>query len=102
MIPTAYLKGYETARAFDPATADKYIKHTMIGDDELDPVMNELHALSPADLHRFIKAGIEQETDVLRKAPKIMRDFFEKADSYVPPWVDFGSFNPGRRAFILT
>lgn len=97
--PSAYLKNYAMARLYDKATADNYIRHTTIGDPELDPVIEELSSLPPADLHRFVKAGIEQEADVLRTAPKVLRDFFDHADSYVPPWVDFESFKPGMRAF---
>ena len=83
----------------DEAAAENYIRHTTIGDPELDPVMEELSSLPPADLYRFVKAGVEQESDVLRTAPKVLRDFFDKVDSYVPPWVDFESFKPGMRAF---
>ena len=83
----------------DQAAAENYIRHITIGDPELDPIMEELSSLPPADLHRFVKAGIEQESDVLRTAPKVLRDFFDKVDSYVPPWVDFESFKPGMRAF---
>lgn len=97
--PSAYLENYAKALLHDQAAADNYIRHTTIGDPELDPIMEELSSLPPADLHRFVKAGIEQETDVLRTAPKVLRDFFDHVDSYVPPWVDFESFKPGMRAF---
>ena len=33
--------------------------------------------MPPVDLHRFIQAGIEQQPDILRKAPQVLRDFFE-------------------------
>lgn len=99
LIPLAYAEGYASARLYDQATADNYIRHTTIGDPELDPVIEELSSLPPVDLHRFVKAGVEQEVDVLRTAPKVLCDFFDKVDSYVPPWVDFESFKPGMRAF---
>ena len=99
LIPSAYTEGYAKASLHDQAAADNYIRHTTMGDPELDPVMEELSSLPPADLHRFVKAGIEQEGDVLRTAPKVLRDFFDKVDSDVPPWVDFDSFKPGMRAF---
>lgn len=99
MIPSAYIEGYAKARLYDQVGADNYIRHTTIGDPELDPVMEELSSLPQASLHRFVKAGIEQEADVLRAAPKVLRDFFDKVDPYVPPWVDFESFKPGMRAF---
>ncbi len=98
-VPSAYVKGYAKAKAVDPVTADKYIKHTTIGDPELDPVMEEISSLPPGDLHRFTKAGIEQEEEVLRTAPQVLRDFFDKTDRDTPPWLDYNEFEPGQRAF---
>lgn len=83
-IPSAYTNGYAKACLHDQAAADNYIRHTTIGDPELDPVMEELSALSQADLHKFVRAGVEQESDVLRTAPKSLRDFFDKVDSPPP------------------
>ena len=69
-IPSAYVDGYAKARAVDREAADNYILHTTIGDPELDPVMAELAELPPADMHRFIRAGIEQNDEAtLRRAP---------------------------------
>ena len=45
------------------------MKHTTVGDPPLDPVMEESAGLPPQDLHRFIKAGIDEEEDVMRSAP---------------------------------
>ncbi len=97
-ISYAYLEGYEKARLYDQAAADNYLKHTTIGDPELDPIMEELSAeLSPSDLHRFIGAGIEQNEEVLRLAPRSLRDFFR--DLKEPPWLYYEGFRPGIRAF---
>ena len=82
--PSAYTNGYAKACLHDQAAADNYIRHTTIGDPELDPVMEELSALPQADLHKFVRAGVEQESDVLRTAPKVLRDFFDKVDSPPP------------------
>ncbi|WP_423925516.1 hypothetical protein [Candidatus Palauibacter sp.] len=38
-VPTAYAEGFRTARPTDPEAVDSYIKHTRIGDPELDPIM---------------------------------------------------------------
>ena len=99
-IPSAYVDGYVKACAVDKKTADNYIKHTTIGDVELDPVMEEISSLPPEDLHRFIGAGIEQRESKMHNMPQILRDFFETADQDVPPWVDFESFKLGQRAFF--
>ena len=96
--PSAYAEGYARARGHDHAAADNYIRHTTIGDPVLDPIMEELSSLSPAVLHHFIWAGIEQQPDVLRKAPQALRDFFHALDT-PPPWLDHDAFRPGVRAF---
>ena len=96
--PSAYIEGYAEARRYDPAGADNYIQHTTIGDPVLDAVMEELAALPPADLHRFVGAGIEQQAEVLRNAPQCLRDFFDSLDEE-PPWLDYEVIRPGIRAF---
>ena len=97
-MPSAYAEGYAKARAVDAATADNYIKHTTIADPELDSIMEELSSLPPADLHRFIGAGIERKSEVLLGAPQVLREFFDTLDT-PPPWLDHEAFRPGVRAF---
>ena len=99
-VPSAYAEGHAKARAVDRETADNYVRNTTIGDPELDPVMEELSSLPPPALHKYIKAGIEQQADILRSAPQPLREFFDKVDHDVPAWVDFDSFWPGTRAFF--
>ena len=96
--PSAYSEGHAKARLYDEAAADNYVRHTTIGDPVLDPIMEELSSLSPAVLHHFIWAGIEQQNEVLRKAPQSLRDFFATLDE-PPPWLDYDAFRPGIRAF---
>lgn len=98
LSPSAYTEGYVSARLHDLATADNYIRHTRIGDPELDPVMEEISALPSEDLHRFIAAGIEQQTEALRAAPQVLRDFFDRINE-PPPWLDHKAFDPAIRAF---
>ena len=95
--PTAYIEGYAKGRLHDEALADNYIRHTTIGDPSLDPVLEELSSMNPGHLHRFVGAGIEQHDEVLREAPKSLRDFFENLED--PPWLDHQAFRPGVRAF---
>ena len=96
-IPHAYVEGHAKARAFDQEAADNYVRHTLIGDPELDPVLEALADLPPMDLHLFVGAGIEQETHIMRHAPREIRDFFDSLEE--PPWVDHESFRPGIRVF---
>ncbi|MDE0144376.1 MAG: oxygenase MpaB family protein [Nitrospira sp.] len=95
--PSAYADGYAKARLFDEAVADNYIRHIIIGDPVLDPVLEEVSGLSPDALHRFIEAGIEQQVDVLRSAPQALRDFFDHFEE--PPWLDYQAFRPGILVF---
>ena len=95
--PTAYARTYARARRRARVLADNYIGHTGIGDPQLDPVMEELAPMPPEQLHRFIEAGIEGQTDVLRKAPRALRNFFENLEE--PEWLDYEAFRPGIRAF---
>lgn len=99
-IPGAYLPRHESARDYDQERTDNYLKHTRIGDPELDRVLEEVADLQPADLHKFLKAGIELEDDVIKQAPKAFRDFF---DDHVgePDWLDFEAHRPAIRAFHL-
>lgn len=95
--PSAYVDSYAEARLYDREGAANYIKHTVIGDPELDPVMEEIASLPPQDLHRFIEAGIERREEVLREAPQPLREFFDNYED--PPWLDYEAFRPGIRAF---
>ena len=83
--------------AFDQEAADNYVRHTLIGDPELDPVLEALADLPPMDLHLFVGAGIEQETHIMSHAPREIRDFFDSLEE--PSWVDHESFRPGIRVF---
>ena len=95
--PLAYTAGYEKARLYDQAAADNYVKHTTLGDPGLDPIMEELSSMPPHDLHRFIEAGIEQQDEVLQRAPQALRDFFKNLEE--PPWLMYEAFRPGVHAF---
>ncbi len=96
--PSAYTEHYVSARLHDLETADNYIEHTHTGDPMLDPVMEEISTLPPEDLHRFIGAGIEQQTEILRTAPQAFRDAFDHIDE-PPSWLDYEAFNPAIQAF---
>ena len=97
-VPSDYVESYQQARRLNQALADNYIKHTLIGDPELDPVMQELSSMPPDDLHRFIGAAIEQHDEGVRKAPQVLRDFFKNLEES-PPWLNRRAFEPGIRAF---
>ena len=97
-LPSAYRLGYAEARKHNESLAENYIKHTTIGDPELDPVLAELSSIPHSQLHRFIEGGIEQDESKLKSAPKEFREFFYSLES-PPEWVDKESFTPGIRVF---
>lgn len=96
-VPSAYLDSYQRARPSDPDGVDNYIRHTTIGDPELDAVLEELSDLSPADLNRYVRAIIEWEGDTLCTAPRVLRDFFDTLEE--PVWLDWDGLEPGIRTF---
>ena len=70
----------------------------MVGDPEADSAIAELLRLEPQQIARFIRAGIERDTDVLRHAPTPVIDLFESLET-PPPWVHPDAFVPGIRMF---
>ena len=76
-VPTDYIEGYEKARAIDAELADRYVAHTTIGDPEADAVIEEIASLGREEGNRFVHAGMEQDEEVLREAPQLVRDFFQ-------------------------
>ncbi len=98
-IPTSYRAGHAKARPKDRALADAYVRNTTIGDPELDPVIEECSSLlRPSDVFRFVRAGIEQDAEVLSRAPSSLREFFHEVDNTRPPWLDYELFRPASRA----
>ena len=97
-LPLAYADGFSRAHAVNPAIAESYAAHTLIGDPALDRVMDELAELDPIDLQRFVGAGIEQRDHELAQAPHSLRAFFK--DAVEPPdWLDFQTHRPAVKAF---
>lgn len=96
-LPSAYTSGYAKARRLDREAADNYVRHTRVGDPELDPVLEELAEVPPQDLHRFIRGGIEQREDLLREAPQALREFFDSIEE--PAWFDRDAARAGVRVF---
>ena len=98
-VPSAYAESYPKARRVDPATADNYIRHAYIGDPVMDAVIDDLAGVPRAEASRFIRAGMDQNAEALRNAPKSLRDFFIESPPPDPPWLDHDAFNAGIRGF---
>lgn len=97
-VPGAYAEGYATARDADSALADAYMRHTCIGDPDLDAVMDDVADLDGHLLQCGIRAGIERDREELRRAPRSLRHFFEDKVG-PPPWLDMEAHAPAVRAF---
>ena len=93
-IPTDYEAGYEKARQVAPELADNYIARTLIGDPEMDALLEELSPFPSDKVAQWIHAGMEEEPDGLREAPEALREFFlsPRPD---PPWLDYEAVRAG-------
>ena len=69
VLPTDYRINAERALAYDPVGASNYLKHTLIGDPELDALMEDMSSLPGRELARYIRAGMEEDEEMLRAAP---------------------------------
>ena len=98
-IPSSYAEGYKKARELNPALADSYIAHTRIGDPVMDAVVEELASLPQSQVHQFLSAGMDEDREGMRNAPRLLRDFFIDAPQPDPEWLDYNAFAPGVRAF---
>ena len=98
-IPIAYQTGYGKAALIDKEAADNYIAHTLIGDPVMDAIVEDLAALPRHQIHRFIHAGMEEDYNGLKDAPKSLLDFFVDKPQPDPEWLDHDAFFPGIRAF---
>ena len=72
--PSDYKAGCEKARLVDKEAADNYIAHTRVGDPVMDAVVEELASLPRDQVHRFLRAGMDQDLEGMRNAPQLLRD----------------------------
>ena len=86
-VPSAYQAGYDKASVLNPAVAARYIEHTVIGDPLADAAVESMAGLCQDDIHRLIRAGMDQDAQRLADAPQALRDFFDQL-AVPPPWFD--------------
>ena len=98
--PSCYTEegGYAQARLLNPAMADNYIAHTVIGDPLADAAVEELSSYSQKESSGFIRAGMRNDEDALAKAPPLFQEFFHSLAT-PPAWVNKVDFGPGVRMF---
>ena len=97
--PSDYRAGYAKARLVDKETADNYVAHTHVGAPVMDAVVEELASLPQDEVHTFLRAGMDEDREGMRNAPRLLRDFFLDAPPPDPGWLDHDAFGPGVRAF---
>ena len=97
-IPLEYQPGFRRARALNPNLADRYLKHTTIGDPAADAACAAVAHYDEAWIARLLRAGIAQDKAGLREAPGPLREFFERA-SRPPGWLDQATLEAGCPAF---
>ena len=98
-IPAGYREGYAKAQARNPALADRYIRHTLVGDPLADALVDELAPYGREQAHQFIQAGLDQDAAARRQAPPVVREFFDSL-SVPPAWFDPQAVIPGARAYL--
>ena len=98
IVPEMYLPGYERAREINPALAEKYIRHTTMGDPLADQMVADISQLDPSEGRHLIHAVMESQEDVIAGAPASVQALYDNAN-ITPPWLDRSAFGPGIRSF---
>ena len=100
LVPSSYADGYQAARAIDREFADRYIRHTLIGDPVADEVVAELaERRSSAEVHATIARTLQNHEDLPKDIPECLRGFMaELADP--PEWFDMDLYRAATRGFL--
>ena len=98
-IPAAYAAGRDRALRHDPALAEAYLAHTVLGDPPADLAVEALAGLGREEAERYIRAGIEGDIGTLAPAPRPLRYFFGGIAPGPPGWFDPDLAAAARRAF---
>ncbi len=99
-IPSCYVDGYEAARKLDPVLAERYIRHTTIGDPVADAVVAELARTgSPAEVHGIIATTLDNHDHLPEDASEPLRNLIGHAGA-IPDWFDRELVRDATRAFL--
>ena len=82
----------------DQALASTYLEHREIGDPAADALMTQAEGFDPEDWHSHVSACMSGHDDEARRAPRVVRDFFEHIHN-LPDWYFERSTLPGCRLF---
>jgi hypothetical protein len=98
LIPTEYRAGFAAARAQDAEMAERYVRHTQLGDPPADAVMAALAGAPGGQQSAWLKAGLEGGPDAIPDAPEALRALLAEAQR-IPDWFDPALTRAGCRAF---
>lgn len=97
-VPTAYRSGYEKARRVDPEMADRYIRHTTLGDPAADAAIASCAVATRNQQQDWIKRGLTEGAAAIPDAPDALRGLIADSER-VPDWFDIDRTRAGSRAF---
>ena len=87
-VPSAYVDGHRAARTVDRRIADRYVRHTIVGDAAADDVVSDLaENWEPADVHAIIAQALEHPGNVPDTCPQSLRTLVGEL-AEVPRWFD--------------
>lgn len=99
-VPLAYAEGYDKAVAEDAALAERYIRHTMIGDPPADRAVEALRPLVATGRDgRVIAAVLTDPEAPPPDTPEALRALVAEA-ARVPEWFDPDTAMLATRAFL--
>lgn len=99
-IPARYIDGYRTARALDRDLAERYIRHTTLGDPLADRAVEQLASVvAPEHVHGKIAGAVDRYDDPPRDTPEALRELIESS-AFVPDWFDPEITMKATRAFL--
>ena len=99
-VPASFVVGYEVARGVDPEFADRYVRHTLIGDPVADEVVAELaETCTPAEIHGVIAGALHNHLHPPENVPEPLRELIrELADE--AEWFDRDLAQAATRGFL--
>ena len=99
-VPSSYADGYQAARAIDREFADRYIRHTLVGDPVADEVVAELaERRSSAEVHATIARTLQNHEDLPKDIPECLRGFMAELPD-PPEWFDMDLYRAATRGFF--
>jgi len=97
-IPTAYLPGHAKALLLDPEMAERYVRHTRLGDPLADAAMVALADVPGGQQSAWLRVGLEAGAGAIPDAPEALRALLAEAER-IPDWFDPALTRAGCRAF---